>query len=160
MRFPIAGLLVASVAMSGCAMFGGGEGEKPNSFWTSGKSSSKTAAAASDQRLTVSPKIPSTEGTVRFATGANDNTSIDLSVKHLPQPSKLTPPASAYVVWTKADKDAKPQNVGALTVDAELTGTLTTLTPLHRFELLVTAEENGQVQEPKGEALLTSTYSR
>lgn len=110
--------------------------------------------------LSSSPSMPAAEGTVRFGTTGNDNTSIVLDVRHLAHPDKLTPPASAYVVWIKANKDAAPQNIGALKVDSDLSGTLIAETPLHSFGLSVTAEGSGQVQSPTGPPLLWTDFSR
>ena len=104
--------------------------------------------------LSVSPTIPAAEGTVRFARTSNDNTSIHLKVHHLANPEKLTPPATTYVVWVRSDPSAPFQNIGALIVDGNLTGTLNTVTPQHSFALSITAEANGQVQEPTGPPLL------
>lgn len=126
----------AATAMTGCAIFGG-----------------RVA-------LSTSPGMPASEGSVRFSVTNNDNTSIDLRVKHLAHPDKLTPPAGSYVVWTKANKDAKPQNIGALKVDDDLYGAFQAETPLHSFELFVTAEPTGEVQQPSGAPLLWTSYSR
>ncbi len=133
-------VLATALSSSGCATLGLG--------------------GRSRQNLSTSPTMPASEGNVRFAAASNDNTSIELTVKHLAHPEKLTPPASTYVVWTRTTKDAPPQNIGALSVDKNLIGTLTTVSPLHRFELFVTAEGSGQVQQPSGPPLLWTDYGR
>lgn len=133
-----AALLALVLTMSGCALFGGGE---------------KTS-------LSSNPVLPAAESTVKFKATKNDNTRITLKVKHLAHPEKLTPPASHYVVWTRATKDAVPQSIGALVVDKNLTGKLDAETPLHSFELFITAEASGQVQAPSGDPLLWTNYSR
>lgn len=129
--------LVAAWTLSGCALFGGGV-----------------------NKMNSSPSVPAAQGQVKFKNAANDNTGIDLEVKHLADPQKLTPPAQNYVVWTRRAKDAEPQNIGALSVDKNLTGTLKTVTPLHSFELFVTAEGSGQVQAPTSTPLLWTDYTR
>lgn len=112
------------------------------------------------QSMTASPKVPAAEGSVKFGKAANDNTSIDLEVKHLADPEKLTPPAQVYVVWIRPAAGAPAQNIGALVVDKNLTGRLKTVTALHAFELLVTAESSRVPAEPTGEPLLTTSYSK
>lgn len=135
-----AAVLAATLAMSGCAMFGiGGRG---------------------NTSLSTSPTLAAAEGSARFSATKNDNTRIALRVKHLAQPEKLTPPASNYVVWTRATKYAPAQNIGALIVDKNLAGKLDAETPLHSFELFITAEASGQVQQPSGQFLLWTNYSR
>jgi hypothetical protein len=133
-------VLAVTLAMSGCAMLGVGE---------------KGAS-----RLETSPMLPAVEGRARFSVTVNDNTSITLTVKHLANPERLTPPASHYVVWTRATKDAPAQNIGALVVDKKLNGKIVTETSLHSFDLFITAEDSGQVQQPSGQPLLWMSYSR
>ncbi|MCR4297077.1 MAG: hypothetical protein NUW21_16215 [Elusimicrobia bacterium] len=118
------------------------------------------AGCAGTEKLSASPALPAAEGTLRCAKAVNDNTAIDLKVKHLASPDRLTPPAAVYVVWTKADKDAPPRNIGALEVDESLTGRLRTVTSLRRFELFVTGEATGQAPSPSGEPLLWANCSR
>jgi hypothetical protein len=133
-------VMAVTLAMSGCAILGiGGKGES---------------------RLLTSPALPSVEGRVKFNVTVNDNTSIELTVKHLPRPERLTPPASNYVVWTRATKEAPAQSIGALVVDKDLNGKLVTETSLHSFDLFITAEDSGQVQQPSGQPLLWMSYSR
>jgi hypothetical protein len=114
----------------------------------------------SKMELSTSPSMPAAEGTVRFGTTKNDNTSIVLRVRHLAHPEKLTPPAANYVVWTKANKDAAPQNIGALLVDSNLDGSMVAETPLKSFDLFVTAEAAGGTQMPAGAPLLWTSFSR
>ena len=104
-------LTAALAAVSGCASFGFG--------------------GNSEVRLSTSPSNPAAEGTARFSVSKNDNTNIELRVKHVAHPERLTPPASSYVVWIKTNKDAAPQNIGALKVDDELNGSLLAETSLH-----------------------------
>lgn len=118
------------------------------------------AGCAGTEKLSASSALPAAEGTVRCSKAANDNTAIDLKVKHLANPDRLTPPAAVYVVWTKADKAAEPRNIGALTVDESLTGRLETVTSLRRFELFVTGEATGQAPTPSGEPLLWANCGR
>lgn len=118
------------------------------------------AACVSPEKLGASSALPAAEGTLTCAKAANDNTAIDLKVKHLANPERLTPPVAAYVVWTKRDKDAEPQNIGALKVAEDLTGRLETVTSLRRFELFVTGEATGQAPAPSGEPLLWANCNR
>lgn len=115
---------------------------------------------ASKETLSASPALPAAEGSLKCGKADNDNTGIDLKVKHLANPERLTPPASVYVVWVKPDKDAAPQNIGALEVDSDLTGRLKTVTALRRFELFVTGEATGQTPSPSGSPVLWANCSR
>lgn len=118
------------------------------------------AGCAGSEKLSTSPTLPSADGDLECGKAENDNTSIDLKVKHLANPDRLTPPATVYVVWTRTDKNSPPQNVGALDVDKNLAGRLRTVTPLRRFELFVTAETLGQAQAPSGTPLMWANCNR
>ena len=50
--------------------------------------------------------------------------------------------------------------MGALVVNKNLDGKLVFITPLHTFELFITAEASGQIQQPFGEPLLWISYNR
>ncbi|NNN06362.1 MAG: hypothetical protein HKL90_10720 [Elusimicrobia bacterium] len=139
MKTVLVGILSAGIAgafLPGCALLGG-----------------------AGPRMNASPTVPAAEGRVKFGGASNGNTSIDLTVKHLADPARLTPPANNYVVWVRASKNAAAQNIGALSVDKNLTGTLNTVTALRTFDLFITAEGSGQVQLPTGQPLLWTSHS-
>ena len=101
-----------------------------------------------------SPAIGAAEGQVRFIRTPADNVEIDLTVKHLPDPAKMVPPAWAYVAWIRGAQGGPPLNIGALYVGKDATGELKTVTQLREFELFVTAEPVGAAERPSGEPLL------
>lgn len=108
-----------------------------------------------------SPRVPSAEGTVKTSDAGNNNTGIDVQVKHLARPQKLDPSATTYVVWARPLGDfGRPQSLGALSVDQELTGRLSGTTAFRDFEVFITAESSAQVQDPRGERLLWATVTQ
>lgn len=82
-------IVIGVLLLSGCALLGGG-----------------------GSAMNASPAIPAVEGHAKFGRAPNGNTSVDVTVKHLADPEKLTPPANTYVVWLRPNKDAAPQNHG------------------------------------------------
>jgi hypothetical protein len=94
------------------------------------------------------------EGTVRISDGDNGNTKVSIRVKHLAPPSKVAVDSTVYVVWIQP-REGDRQNVGALTLNKDLEGSLETLTPHRRFMVSVTPEPNGQVTEPSHEPVFT-----
>jgi len=136
MRFSRITLMMAGLALASCAAFA-----LPPMFQHANV-------------MNVSPDIPAAQAKVKFGKSDNGNTTINLEVKYLAEPEKLQPRAATYVVWVSEDKDAPPQNVGALMVDKHRKATLRTVTPLHTFRLFVTAEADGQVQMPTGPRLI------
>lgn len=55
-------------------------------------------------RLVKGADLPQAEGSVRFHKTRDDQTRIDLAVKHLTQPEELVPPAYLYVAWVRGDR--------------------------------------------------------
>ena len=111
------------------------------------------------QPLKSSPEILAAEGVVTATRGANGNTTLVIRVKHLAPASKVAPDAQVYVVWVEPD-GGHPQNVGVLTVDSDLQGTLTTITPHTHFKVLITPEPNGQVDSPSHDEVFSSEVER
>jgi len=99
------------------------------------------------QEMHSTSNVSASEGTVGVSDGANGNTKVSVRVKHLAPPSKLAADATVYVVWIQP-REGDLQNVGALTLNKDLEGSLDTLTPHRRFKLSVTPEPSGQVGGP------------
>jgi hypothetical protein len=124
---------------AGCGLFGGGSDAK--------------------QTMLTSSETPAGEGTVHATKGPNDNTLLDVRVKHLAAPSKLADDASVYVVWIKP-KNGEVQNVGALELDSDLEGRLQTTTPHRAFTVSVTPEPSARMAQPTHKPVFTSEVTR
>ena len=105
--------------------------------------------------MTPSASVPAGQGTVETAAGDDGNTDVIVRVSHLGQPTNVEADATVYVVWIQAHNAAN-QNVGALTVNDDLEGTLETITPHRRFTLRVTPEPNGRVSLPTHDPVFTA----
>jgi hypothetical protein len=103
--------------------------------------------------------VPASQGTVSATKGDNGNTHLSLKVKHLAPPSKVSPDAAVYVVWLQP-RNGEVQNIGALTLNDNLEGSLVTVTPHRRFRITVTPEAGGQVALPTHEPVFTSDIER
>ncbi len=93
-----------------------------------------------------SPVVPSAEGTVAVKKGSNDNYNIDLNVKRLADPSRLTPPKAVYVVWMETAQSGV-QNIGQLKTSTHglsqmLSSSLKTVTPHQPTGFIITAEDD------------------
>jgi hypothetical protein len=116
--------------------------------------------------LQASPKVPAAEGTVSVQDGDNGNYKVALNVKHMAPPDKVATGASSYVVWLRPlasdnqNQAQTAQNMGALTVNNDLEGNLTTVTPYRQFDLFVTAEPAPNSTAPTGEQLLSTTVRK
>jgi hypothetical protein len=105
----------------------------------------------------ASTKIdPSATGDVDLSKDKNGNTTISLRVEHLAKPTLLTPPANLYVVWFQ-EPGSEPENQGQIQVGNDLRGQLKTTTPLHNFDVSVTAEMDPTVKTPSDQVVLRVT---
>lgn len=111
--------------------------------------------------LRSDPRIPAATGTVETKTGPNGNVRLKVMVEHLAPPSRLRTGATTYVVWAQlAAQGAVPQNLGALHVTNNLSGSLETLTAMPAFSIFLSPEESPLVQSPTGEPLMMTPVSR
>jgi hypothetical protein len=101
---------------------------------------------------------PAAEGTVQAVPGPNGNTHIDVLVRHLAPPEKVAPSGKVYVVWVQAP-GGPPQNIGALRLDENLTGRLSSVTPLQAFTLFVSPEQSPVETMPQGPRVLSAQVS-
>jgi uncharacterized protein YceK len=102
---------------------------------------------------------PAAEATLKMDTVANNNTSLNLNVKHLAPPSRLSGDASTYVVWlspTVGDLDLY-QNMGSLIVDKNLEANFETVVPHRNFNLIITAEKSAMGNKPFGKKIMETT---
>jgi hypothetical protein len=89
--------------------------------------------------------VPSAEGSVKIKQDKNDNYSIDLRVKRLADPSRLTPPMAMYVVWMETAQSGT-QNLGQLSTSTKgfskmLSSSLKTVSSHQPTSFFITAEE-------------------
>ena len=116
-------------------------------------------ASAPKQTMASSRANTSGQGTVEAKAGPNDNTQIEVRVKHLSDPARVASDASVYVVWIQP-RNAEIQNVGALRLDADLVGELNTTTPHRAFTLSVTPEPSARMAAPTHGAVFTAEVNR
>jgi len=124
--------------LTACGLFGGG---------------------AQKQTMLTSAENTSGEGTVQAKAGDNGNTLLEVRVKHLSSPSKVASDASVYVVWIQP-RNGAIQNVGALVVDPDLVGQLSTTTPHRAFTVTVTPEPSARMAAPTHSAVFTAAVDR
>lgn len=130
-----------------------------------------SACGTAPMRFSTSNTVPAAEGNLKADDAENNNTALDIEVKHLAPPQKVTSNAMTYVVWLRptggAAADRQPgsdtsavQNIGALQVDKELTGRLKTVTPHKSFDVFITAEPSATAPTPSGDRLLWAQVNR
>ena len=106
----------------------------------------------------TSSVVPAAEGSVKIKSDKNKNNTIDLSVKNLADPERLSPAKKTYVVWMETASDGT-KNIGSLNTSSgffsgRLKGSLKTVTPFKPTGFLITAEDDGTVQYASGQVVL------
>ena len=109
--------------------------------------------------------VPAAEGWIEINKDKNDNYKIELKVKRLAEPQRLTPPKSLYIVWVETEQN-EAKNVGMLktaggVISKELTSTLNTITPYKPVSIFITAEDSANITNPGSNVVLkTSTIEK
>jgi hypothetical protein len=111
--------------------------------------------ASTEHPMVSAAGVPASEGTVNVTKGDNNNTLIEVHVKHLAPPWKVASGATTYVVWIQP-LNGVIENVGGMDVDSDLAGTLKTVTPYHAFKLTVTPEPNSAIAQPTHKPVFTA----
>jgi hypothetical protein len=120
------------------------------------------AAGCKETTFAMAPnaELPFVKGEVSASVEENGNGSFTVSVEHLGDPGKLNPLAKTYVVWIVPRTGELPsQNVGALKVDSEYSGSYTFTSSFKEFDITITPEERADVSKPSGRDVLKATIS-
>jgi len=99
--------------------------------------------------------VPAATGEVKVKKDKNENYAIDVSVKNLAPPQKLSPSKDLYMVWMEDGKNPV-QKLGRIDPSSSLKGSLTALATVKPTKLFITAEDNAEVTYPTGEVVLTT----
>lgn len=106
--------------------------------------------------------VPAAEGKIKIKKDRNNNYVIDISVIRLADPERLQPPKKTYVVWIETNGYGT-KNIGRLVsstglLSNTLKASLNTITSFKPRRIFITAEENGAIQYPAGQVVLTTNY--
>jgi len=109
-------------------------------------------AWAKTYHLSPSSSNPAAAGDVDVSTNKNGNVQVGIKTTHVAKADLLTPPATAYVVWFEQE-GSEPQNEGVLKIGDNLKGELKTTTPFHKFDVLITIENDPMTKAPSDRIL-------
>lgn len=123
-----------------------------------------TSSCASKFVFNTSEVVPAAEGSVKVKKDKNNNYKIDLHVKNLADPKKLTPPKEMYIVWMETEQSGT-KNIGQLKTSkgifsSKLNSSLSTVTAFHPRTFFITAEDESTTQFPDGEKILRTGTAR
>lgn len=111
------------------------------------------------EHMMAGSTTPGAQGTVKFKTGDNGNTELDIQAHALAAPSSISPPENHYVVWIEPPGEPA-KDLGALKVDSNENGELKTETPARRFRIFISAEQNINERAPEGPTVLSATVTQ
>ena len=94
------------------------------------------------------------DGQLNVDQDRNGNQVVNLKVAHLPMPSRLEDGMATYVVWVYPSETQTPYNVGQIRLRDDRSGELNFTTPFRSFNMVVTAEVDGQVMAPSNQVVL------
>lgn len=110
--------------------------------------------------FSISPIVPAAEGSVKVKKDKNSNYNIDLDVKNLAEPKRLSPAKETYIVWMETEQNGS-KNIGQLKISSgvlsnTLSSSLKTVATFKPTGFFITAENDANIQYPDGQTMLTT----
>ncbi len=115
-------------------------------------------SCASIAKFPVSVVVPAADITATKKQDKNKNYVITLTAVNLAEPSRLDPPKKIYSVWIVVD-NGMIKNVGQLINKNAKTTVLKTITPFNVKEIIITAEDQGDLDYSAGVEISRTTFS-
>lgn len=117
-------------------------------------------SCASSAKFQNSAVVPAAEGTVKVKKDRNKNYIIKVDIYNLAGVERLQTSKLTYVVWMVSGEQAT-KNIGRLTSKSarfskSLKASLETISSAKPNRIFITAEDDGTVQYPNGEIILTT----
>lgn len=116
------------------------------------------SSCAKKLHFATSTVVPAAEGRVKYKKDDNGNYAIDVKIRNLADPKKLTPPKDTYVLWMETDQGTV-QNLGQIVSSSGfftsgLKATLEAVTSFKPRGFFITAEDNAAVTYPGPQVVL------
>ncbi len=93
--------------------------------------------------------VPAASGEVYTRKWEGRERAIEVKVKHLAPANQVVTGATSYVVWFRSmEANAPAQNMGVLSLNSDLEGSLVASTSFVDFDVLVTAESSPMATQP------------
>ena len=117
-------------------------------------------SCASRYAFSTSQVVPAAEGAVKVKKDGNNNYKVNVEVKRLVEPKRLTPTRQLYVVWMETEKNGT-KNIGQLKTSSgmfssTLRSSLETVSPFKPVSFMITAEDEGNIEYPGGQTVLST----
>ncbi len=105
----------------------------------------------------ASPLQPAADAMVKVRIDRNQNTLVELKLKHVAPAEMLWPPKSVYVVWAE-DTEGGLIQLGQLRVNKRREASFKGTTALERFRVVITAEDEPRPEEPSQPHMLATEF--
>ena len=99
-------------------------------------------------------RTASSEGEMLVEYDSNGNMAVQMSVAHLPPPSRLEEGMSTFVVWLQPEGASGFYNMGQLRIGDDRSGSINFTTPFEAFVVRVTAEASATAMSPSDQEVL------
>lgn len=103
----------------------------------------------------VSEVVPAAEAKLKVNEDDNDNYEVELEVRNLARPDRLTPARRNYTVWMVTKRNGTI-NIGNLNVNKKGSVSLETSTPYEPIRVFITAEDDNKPIVPSTQIVLDS----
>ncbi|GAB4034877.1 hypothetical protein [Spirosoma gilvum] len=100
--------------------------------------------------------VPSASGKVGVRKDKNKNYVVNVNVRNLAEPKKLSPPMNTYVVWMESGSDPVNKLGQLLPAGRALEARLKATSTAKPDNIYITAEDNAEVMSPSGQTILTT----
>lgn len=105
--------------------------------------------------------VPAAEGGVKVKKDNNNNYKIDLNLKRLADPKRLSPAREVYVVWMDTERNGT-KNLGQLKTSSgmfssSLKSSLETTTPFKPVRIYITAEDDADITYASGQRVMETS---
>jgi hypothetical protein len=116
------------------------------------------SSCAKKLHFATSTVVPAAEGNVKYKKDDNNNYAVDVNIRNLADPKKLTPPKNTYVLWMEPTQ-GNVQNLGQIVSSSGiftsgLKASLEAVTPFKPRSFFITAEDNAAVTYPGPQVVL------
>ena len=104
--------------------------------------------------------VPAANGSVNVTKDSNKNYLIKIKISDLAEVNRLQPSKNVYVVWMETDGDIV-RNIGQIKSDSgflssKLRATFETVTAYKPSKIFITAEDDGDIQYPGMQMILST----
>lgn len=115
-------------------------------------------SCASKMAFQTSSVVPAAQGNVKVKKDNNNNYHINLSIKRLANPNRLSPSKNVYVVWMNSAGNVA-KNIGQIKTSSSmlsktLKSSLKTVSTNKPTDFFITAENDSNIEYPTGEVVL------